>query len=411
MKLVPLLLLVVPSLANASKPPPAKPQTSQNSQADAIEAIKKLGGGVTLDKSGKVISVKFGGTNVTDAGLVYLKQLTSLRELNLNATKVTDAGLVHLKRLSGLKSLALNYTKVTDAGLAHLTGLTSLRELSLNVTKITDAGFVHLKGLTNLRTLNLSGDRINDAGLVHLKGLVRLHSLNLGGTNVTDAGLVYLKRLTGLQSLGLNVTKVTDAGLVHLKDLTKLQSLALGGTKITDAGLVHLKALTKLQDLFIARTLVTAAGVRKLEAALPKCRIAHSPFLRTSKPKPMRTPIREPINLATGQELIARGAMLALRSGVSMFIWRAEMRQHPGSSVWSPGARFWVAPDHVSLGLNAEYRTRNSECRRDGSVAVMLSLLPSEFLVLHSAFPSTWHDDVAQQRRQATRRFHSLHIH
>ena len=68
-------------------------------------------------------------------------------------------------------------------------------------------------------------------------------------------------------------TKVTDAGLVHLKGMMNLQMLHLYNTKVTDAGLVHLKGLTKLQFLTLDRTKVTDAGVKKLQAALPKCKI------------------------------------------------------------------------------------------------------------------------------------------
>ena len=44
-------------------------------------------------------------------------------------------------------------------------------------------------------------------------------------------------------------------------------------TKVTDAGLVHLKGMTNLQTLDLSFTNVTAAGVKKLQAALPKCKI------------------------------------------------------------------------------------------------------------------------------------------
>ena len=68
-------------------------------------------------------------------------------------------------------------------------------------------------------------------------------------------------------------TNVTDAGLVHLKGLTELQKLWLSATKVTDAGLVHLTGLTNLQTLYLSSTDVTDAGVKKLQAALPKCKI------------------------------------------------------------------------------------------------------------------------------------------
>jgi hypothetical protein len=83
-------------------------QTTNNSQAAAVAAIKKLGGKVTFDKKnpGKpIVRDYLRGHNVTDAGLVHLKGPTKLQRLNLSGTEVTDAGLVHLKGLRNLRSL------------------------------------------------------------------------------------------------------------------------------------------------------------------------------------------------------------------------------------------------------------------------------------------------------------------
>ena len=59
-------------------------------------------------------------TQITDAGLVHLKELTKLEELYLVGTNVTDDGLVHLKEMNNLQKLSLKFTKVTDAGIAEL---------------------------------------------------------------------------------------------------------------------------------------------------------------------------------------------------------------------------------------------------------------------------------------------------
>jgi hypothetical protein len=54
---------------------------------------------------------------------------------------VTDAGLVHLKGLTGLEDLDLYFNKgITDAGLADIGGLVHLRSLRLIMTGVTEAG-------------------------------------------------------------------------------------------------------------------------------------------------------------------------------------------------------------------------------------------------------------------------------
>jgi HlyD family secretion protein len=226
-----------------------------------------------LQGLGQLESLNLANANVTDAGLERLKGATQLQSLNLTFTKVTDAGVEHIKGLTNLQSLSLHGIGVTDAGVERLKTLTNLRELSLYNTAITDAGLEHLKGLTKLQSLDLGANKITGAGLKHISGLTELQSLNLIWTQLTDAGLDYLEGLNKLQSLNLWSTKVTDVGMEHLKGLTQLQSLELGRSKVTDACLEHLQGLTQLQSLGLAETKVTDEGVKKLQKALPNCKI------------------------------------------------------------------------------------------------------------------------------------------
>ena len=64
--------------------------------------------------------------------------------VSLCETEVSDADLVHLKELTMLNILALDGTEVTDAGLEHIKGLTHLKELEIPKTRISDLGVQHL---------------------------------------------------------------------------------------------------------------------------------------------------------------------------------------------------------------------------------------------------------------------------
>ena len=59
-------------------------------------------------------------TQITDAGLQYLKGMTQLEWLNLDSTQVSDAGLEQIKRLPKLERLVLTHTDVTDEGVKRL---------------------------------------------------------------------------------------------------------------------------------------------------------------------------------------------------------------------------------------------------------------------------------------------------
>ncbi len=88
-----------------------------------------------------------------------------------------------------------------------------------------------------------------------------------------DAGSEHLKGATQFQVLDFAFTQVTDADLQHLKELTQLQMLNLECTRVTDTGLEHLKGLTQLRELWLFGTKVTDEGVKKLQQALPNCKI------------------------------------------------------------------------------------------------------------------------------------------
>jgi hypothetical protein len=127
--------------------------------------------------------------------------------------------------------------------------------------------------LVRVTDVRLYGNALRDDMLVYLQGLGELQYLNLSGSQVTDGGMSHLRALRDLETLGLGSTEITDAGLVHLQGLSQLQRLWLDNTRVTDAGLVHLRGLHQLKELGLVNTKVTDQGVKKLQQALPNCKI------------------------------------------------------------------------------------------------------------------------------------------
>jgi hypothetical protein len=181
-------------------PPPLSLSTArgQLTQEQVAEAIKNLGGKITVDPAPgpqrPVIAVDLHHARVADADMGPLLALTRLRTLNLSGTSVGDAGMRTIGNLTTLQTLHLNETHVSDVGLMELRRLGELRELSLFHTRVSDEGLASLQGMSNLRDLTLSGPHITDRGLLHLVGLRNLRHLYLSGTGVSKAGLEELKR-------------------------------------------------------------------------------------------------------------------------------------------------------------------------------------------------------------------------
>jgi uncharacterized protein (TIGR03067 family) len=278
------LLLVLTRGVEESRgaPPPfAIPSMTvpTSDQAKAIAKIKKLGGQVNVHEGSLFglfkpkIDVHFSGTKMSDTAWESLKGLSNVQMLSLDDPQFTDVGLEHLKGLTELQALRLDETGVTDAGLEHLEKFSQLEQLGLAGTKITDAGLKHLKGLKHLYFLEIGSTGITDAGLAQVKEMGQLRILALEHTKITDAGLKNLDGLGQLIHLFLDGTNVTDAGLGYLNKLPKLRFLNLNHTKITDAGLEHLKGMSHLELVGLNDTKVTDEGVRKLQQALPKCKI------------------------------------------------------------------------------------------------------------------------------------------
>jgi Leucine rich repeat/Leucine Rich repeat len=211
---------------------------------DPIALLRKLGGNETITVWG---GVHLDSDQAKNDDLAIIKKLPVIGTLTLRRCQITDAGLVHLKDMADLQYLRLDSLPITDEGLVHLEGLRKLTDLEVNCAQVSGAG---LKRLTRLKSLELQRSAFTDADLAHLQGLTRLERLDLSDTAITDAGLVHLKPLSNLDRLFLDNTKVTDASLEQLQGLTRLRLLNLRGTKVTDKGARALKAaLPALEDI------------------------------------------------------------------------------------------------------------------------------------------------------------------
>jgi len=223
------------------------------------------------------------GKRFTDASLLGLAKIETIRQIALYDTAVTDDGLVafaaRAKRLSGLHTSS---ARLTDRGLSAILSACPIANLQIHDAHgVTDEVAPLIARHTEITELYLNGTSIGDNTAKAIEGMPNVWSFCAGGTRVTDAGLASLGRMPKLSLISLNSTKVRGHGLrnlsgleglnIYLEDcrvsddgaaaslplLKQMRLLSLSKTDITDQGLESVGACRRLEDLRLSDTGIT----------------------------------------------------------------------------------------------------------------------------------------------------------
>lgn len=147
------------------------------------------------------------GTLVDDDSIAIVSGMPGIRKLRLARTQVGDAALEALTACSSLEELDLSEDSLlTDAGMVSLGKITSLKKLNLWRVQINNEGALALAPLVNLQWLNLDNTKLSDGGLAALKDMAQLKFLHLGSTQITADGIESLFHLTTLDDLKITRT-------------------------------------------------------------------------------------------------------------------------------------------------------------------------------------------------------------
>ena len=192
-----------------------------------LSGLEKFSGLTNLDLS----------SNLHISDISALKDMTNLKQLNLNSVVIGDIGA--LKNLKNIEILNLERNNISD--ISALKDMTSLKKLILYENKISDIGA--LKNMTSLDYLELDYNQIGDISV--LKNLTNLSYLSLNGNKISDISV--LKDMTSLESLNLRYNQISD--ISALKNITYLNHIDLSYNQIGDIS--ALKDMTKLDDLYL----------------------------------------------------------------------------------------------------------------------------------------------------------------
>jgi hypothetical protein len=132
-------------------------RAQQEQQRQAIAEIQARGGQTSVTFGSSAEAIALGGRKADNSVVFDIIQLTNddleglehaplTRSLVVVGSQITDDGLVHLKNLKQLEYLDLKKNKqLTDAGLVHLEELKNLKLLILIGTQVTPAGVKRLQ--------------------------------------------------------------------------------------------------------------------------------------------------------------------------------------------------------------------------------------------------------------------------
>src|SRR5262245_34192240 len=90
---------------------------SMESSDELARALKRAGVFIQRDERGNIL---YAGAGLTDDALALLAKTGTAHELDCTGTKVSDAGMIHLKAMKSLKVLRLSRSIITGRGLAAL---------------------------------------------------------------------------------------------------------------------------------------------------------------------------------------------------------------------------------------------------------------------------------------------------
>jgi Leucine-rich repeat (LRR) protein len=218
-------------------------------------------------------------TELTDAGMVGLREKPHLQYLYVGGQPVTDECLAFLGQSPGLTHLALPRTRVTGTGLHYLRGR-ELTVLDLWESRVDGAGLKTIGEFASLRFLNVRRAAVTDQDLRSLSRLTELRYLDLGRSDseqgaLTDDGVRHLAAFRQLRALGLDGQHIQGTGLAELAVMTELRALGLNHTRVTANSLMSLSSLQNLADLDVPGPVIVDPRAWDVLKGL-RCRVHYS---------------------------------------------------------------------------------------------------------------------------------------
>ena len=197
------------------------------------------------------VEIDFNRMEFGDSICTPLNELVSVQRVNFAGTDITDAGLMKLRNLPNLNTLLLESTNVNGAFISSLSHPEKMHFLKFGDNPLSIKYISDLPRLRNLTRLELCHCKLTNKTLQYVGQMTSVNALLLyKNPQITDDGIKYLKPMNHLHSLYLQDANVTVEGLGELK-LLPLEVLKVSGSPGT-------QDIRKLQKIFPATKIYTS---------------------------------------------------------------------------------------------------------------------------------------------------------
>lgn len=205
-------------------------------------------------------------TQIDDAGLQVVAQLTKLRSLNVGPVVRYEHGDYGPPQWSyPFLPQRADRPRISGKSLQALAGLQTLEALDLRDAQLTAADLGALAALPKLSSVGLSVT-LDAAAVKQLSACRRLTRLTLGGREVTAAELTALAKWPGLRQLLIENAQLRADELAALGLLPEVEELRLEDCRLKDEHLAELRRPPKLVYLGLERNEIAGPGLSALVA-------------------------------------------------------------------------------------------------------------------------------------------------
>ncbi|MDX2107286.1 MAG: protein kinase [Candidatus Melainabacteria bacterium] len=210
------------------------------------ETLTGIGFKTIKDKNIDSLDLKY--TGFEDQNVIYLKNLSNLKNLEISSPKLTDESMSSFAELKTLQNLDLESDKITDKGLKELGKLTKLSKLTLRCELMT-FDWLNDINLPELKELLL--EKLTPTGSIKpgLTQFAKLQFLKLATPGIIDDKIIEALESTKIKYFYLEAQKISNEQMRSISKIKTLNSVLLSNSQVLPQGIQYLAALKNLDQL------------------------------------------------------------------------------------------------------------------------------------------------------------------